>query len=171
MSTAIIIKQDHANFSPCGQYRYTLSRAPAGPYSAPALICGLLNPSVADAHTNDPTVRRMIGFTTLWERAGFVIWNPYALRSTDSSVLWRHRDPVGPQNDWWLQQLLSKPGVTDFLCAWGRECRPDRIKQVVKMLNDFNIRPVCLGVNNDGSPIHPLYLKSTTQLRPWKPNV
>lgn len=49
-----------AVFSPCGKYRYALTRRVGPGKQAAAFI--LLNPSTADAERDDPTVRRRIGF-------------------------------------------------------------------------------------------------------------
>lgn len=70
-----------------GLYRYTLRRV--WDESKPLLNFVLLNPSKADAETDDATVRRCIGFAKLWGFGGIVITNLYAYRSTDPKKLWR----------------------------------------------------------------------------------
>lgn len=82
-----------AVLSPCGRYRYELTRR-----WAPGPLVGwvMLNPSRADAHTDDPTVRRCVGFAHRWGYGGLIIRNLYALRATDPAALADHLDPVGP---------------------------------------------------------------------------
>lgn len=84
-----------AILSACGIYRYALSR-PADDLSAtaPPVVFLMLNPSTADATTDDRTVSRCRGYARIWGRAGIVIVNLYALRATDPTELWRHPDPM-----------------------------------------------------------------------------
>lgn len=51
--------QGSAVLSADGRYRYLLTRRWA---AGPALVAVLLNPGSADAGTDDPTVRRCLGF-------------------------------------------------------------------------------------------------------------
>src|SRR5690606_18576726 len=91
-----------ARFSPCGQYRYLLTRPIPAPFWKPdagEAVFVMLNPSTADASEDDPTIRRCIGFAKEWGCTGLTVANLYALRSTDPKGLWKHRDPVGPEND------------------------------------------------------------------------
>jgi len=46
-----------------------------------------LNPSTADEKTNDPTVRRCIGFAQRWGYSGMFMCNAYTLVSTDPKKL------------------------------------------------------------------------------------
>jgi hypothetical protein len=47
-----------AEFSPCGDYRYSLWRMWSEEENAPRVMFIGLNPSTADATRNDPTIRR-----------------------------------------------------------------------------------------------------------------
>ena len=57
-----------------------------------------LNPSTADETTNDPTVRRCIGFSRRWGFAGLEMLNLFAFRATDPRVMLRAFNPVGARN-------------------------------------------------------------------------
>ena len=157
-----------AIISPCGQYRYCLKRESEQlfPGKSPALFV-MLNPSTADACQDDPTIRRCRGFAKSWDCDGIIVANLYALRSTDPSELWRHADPVGPDNDMHLHLLAN--GVCDVVCAWGKHAKPERVEQVVKVLQSSGARLWCLGVNKDGSPKHPLYIRADQPLIRWRP--
>jgi hypothetical protein len=167
---AMVIKRSHANISPCGVYRYTLSRPPEAEYDAPALVVIMLNPSTADASANDATINRLRAFTRAWGRGGFVVWNLYAYRSKNPHDLRLTPDPVGPDNDYWLHALLTKDGVSHVLCAWGAGALPLRVREVVNVLQRTDTKMLCLGVTADGSPRHPLYVLGDTKLEIWKPN-
>lgn len=157
-----------AEISPCGQYRYTLKRSPLSPYPdrGTAVFC-MLNPSTADATTDDPTIRRCRGFADYWGCNGIVVVNLYALRSTDPRGLWNHADPVGPDNDFWLRSVARDCGTV--VCAWGANARPDRVRQVVELLRSVGAQIRCLGQTKDGAPRHPLYIRADQQLVPWEP--
>lgn len=157
-----------AVFSPCGKYRYRLTRERQPgfiPDSPPALFI-MLNPSTADAERDDPTVRRCKAFAESWGCAGIIVVNLYAYRATKPSELWLADDPVGPQNDFWLAREAEEAGRV--VCAWGANARPERVKQFRRMITDtYGIELYCLGTTKSGAPRHPLYVKNDQPLVPW----
>lgn len=70
-----------AVFSECGNYRYALIRD-GWLGGEGAVLFVMLNPSTADATSNDPTTRRCIGFAQRWGFASLAIANLYAYRAT-----------------------------------------------------------------------------------------
>lgn len=90
--------------------------------------------------------------------------NLFGIVSADPRVLLTAKDPVGPMTDFHLRRLCK--GVPMIVAAWGafREAR-ERAKEVANMIPSMH----CLGVNRDGSPKHPLYLRADTPLRGWIP--
>ena len=76
-------------------------------------------------------------------------------------VLKQAHDPVGPENDYWLRELI---GVADtIIAAWGNGAAgSDRATQVVSTLKPL----YCLGHTLLGHPRHPLYLLGSTELVP-----
>lgn len=154
--------QSSATISGCGQYRYRLSRL-AGDAQPLAFI--MLNPSTADASIDDPTIRRCIGFAASHGYAGINVFNLYALRATDPKELWTHPDPVGPDNDFHLN--LAAAQHKQLVCAWGGNAKPGRVDHVRQLFLEAGCQLKCLGKNKDGSPKHPLYLPSNSQLIPW----
>jgi len=111
--------QTAAGFSPCGCYRYWLTRTWDESRSA---VCWLmLNPSTADATRDDPTIRRCIGIARRWGHGGIVAVNLFALRATDPAELVRAVDPVGPEND---AAVRSHTAGLRVIAAWGSKGRP-----------------------------------------------
>lgn len=141
-----------AYFSDCGFYRYHLSRF--WDDSAPVLNIIGLNPSTADATHNDPTIRRCIGFAHDNGFGGLYMTNLFAYKATKPTDLFRSGDPVGPENDHWLQQIASSSKTVLF--AWGNHGQhKGRDEEVLGYLTNG----YCLGINKSGSPKHPLYVR------------
>lgn len=151
-----------AVWSPCGLYRYVLTRT-WDAERTPLLVIGL-NPSTATEHEDDPTIRRCMGFARSNGAGGLVMLNLYALRSTDRRALRTHEDPVGPDNDEWLDIYLKSGGLTAVAAwgTWGGLHGRDRM-----LAARYPNRLWCLRVTRDGHPQHPLYLPSKAELRSW----
>lgn len=147
-----------ATFSPCRVYRYSLRRTWDSKL-ATVLFIGL-NPSTADEASDDPTVRRCIGFAKRWGFGQLVLANLFAFRSTDPAALARVSDPIGPENDHWLRRLRASAEAA--VVAWGANgSMLNRDASVLEMLGEVH----CLGQTRSGAPRHPLYLASDTPLR------
>lgn len=155
-----------AKISDCGQYRYLLERSPESLFceGAPAVFL-MLNPSIADATIDDPTIRRCRRFARDWGRNGLVVANIYAWRATDPSELARAIDPVGPENNQVLRTLAEDH--KDIVCAWGANGSPERVEEVVALLTGSGARLWCLGTTKAGAPRHPLYVKADQPLVRW----
>lgn len=150
-----------ARISPCGRYRYSLTRRWA---PGPPLAFIMLNPSTADASVDDPTIRRCIGFAKTLRFGGIEVVNLYAFRSTDPDAMLARRrtaDIIGPYNDDAIVDAARMAGKA--IAAWGTDNRArDRAFSVLEC-----IRPIadvyCLAKSKDGLPRHPLYLKADLQ--------
>jgi hypothetical protein len=148
--------ENYARISDDGAYRYVLGRRwEAGPL----VRYVMLNPSTADAHIDDPTSRRCIGFAQSWGYAGIQVLNLYAYRATNPADLWRTADPIGPENDAYLRWAANAPDGGPLIAAWGANARPDRVGAVLQLLASAHVQ--CLGVTKTGQPRHPLYLPGT----------
>lgn len=113
-------------------------------------IC--LNPSTADATSDDPTVRVCVQYARRWGYGTLLIGNLFALRSVSPAALLKAHDPIGPTNDTYLHELQSQAALT--ICAWGnRGIYLNRAAQVLQRLNN----PHCLVKLSSGQPGHPLY--------------
>jgi len=155
-----------AIISDCGLYRYVLTREPEDlAPTKPAAVFVMLNPSTADAHFDDATIRRCRSFAKSWGCAGIVVVNLYALRATKPAALWEASDAVGGENNSWLQGIAREH--RHVVCAWGKNAKRDRVEHVVNIFLEQGATLHCLGTNKDGSPKHPLYLRSDSVLLPW----
>lgn len=155
-------------FSGCGTYRYRLGRRWGLAVDTPVTFV-MLNPSTADAREDDPTIRRCIGFARSWGFGRLVVVNLYALRSTDPRGLWRHADPVGPDNDEHLADAAFVAASQDapLVAAWGANARPDRVAEVLAL--PHMDRLTALGTTKSGAPRHPLYLRADAAPEPYEP--
>lgn len=152
-------------------YRYLLWR-PVSPLvpKVRALLWIMLNPSTADASSDDPTIRKVIGFT---ERNDFNlarVANLWALRSTDWKALRKHPNPIGPENDRYLRVEIARADA--IVLAWGNHALDvpggrERIAHVTRMLEDAPmLTPIFqLGRTKIGMPFHPLMISYDTPLR------
>jgi len=151
----------------------------------------MINPSIAGAVKNDPTVRRDIGFAAAWgfdaapefgarfspcgtyrynlQRVGLEVANIFGLVSTDPSALYENADPVGPGNDAAIIDAVARCSVV--VCAWGngKRAKPppllvERARAVVAMLRAAGVQPWCFRLTGAGQPEHPLYQPSKREL-------
>lgn len=163
MSTVTLQLRD-AVVSTDGLYRYELFRRWA---DGPAATWIMLNPSTADAKADDPTVRRVMGFSAAFGCGACVVVNLYAWRATDPTELWKAPDPVGPRNDHYLVEAARRARLADapLVAAWGANARPDRVADVARLPGMD--RMTALDTTKAGQPRHPLYLRNGLTLRPW----
>jgi hypothetical protein len=139
-----------AVFDSTGRYRYRLTRSWA---PGPAVAFVMLNPNLADAERDDPTIRRAIGFAKAWGFGELVVVNLFAWRCRDPRDLARVPDPIGPDNDAHLADLPP-----DVVVAWGNHgALLGRAGEVLRRLGEAT----CLGGTLRGEPRHPLYVRAS----------
>lgn len=149
----------YADISPCGLYRYSLTRVWA---NGRLVAWVMLNPSTADAREDDPTIRKVMGFSKAWGYAGCVVVNLFALRSTDPRALQSAADPFGPENHRALDEYTySGPTVA----AWG-DSGGRLIERAVRRLP--RVPMLCLGTTKSGNPRHPCRLAYSTPVSPFE---
>ena len=153
-----------ALFSPCRTFRYRLGRRWS---DGPVLAFIMLNPSCADEHIDDPSVRRCIGFAQRLEYGGPEVVNLYAFLATEPAELRRAGYPVGPDNDQQITEAVHES--SRVVAAWGvHSARLGRPKEVLGLLSRLGATPYCLRVTSSGHPEHPLRLPSSCELRPFE---
>lgn len=153
-----------AVISECGQYRYRLWRV--WDNTGPRVGFCMLNPSTADAMVDDPTIRRLIGFAKAWGYGGYTVVNLFALRTPKPGILKTHNAPVGDDNNTHISQVASN--VNQMICAWGTNGRLMNRSDVVFNLISQNTSSMALQINADGSPKHPLYIRSNAMPFPFE---
>jgi len=147
-----------ACFSQCGMYRYALSRR-LGSGQRTILFIGL-NPSTADAVSDDPTIRRCVGFARRMGYDLLLMANLFGLCATDPKRLKRVTDPVGPRNDDWLRRFARLAEIT--VAAWGNGAySSERPSEVLGLFG----KVYCFGRTALGQPRHPLYLPGDSVIR------
>lgn len=123
-----------------------------------AWIC--LNPSTADEHQLDPTLRRIRDFSATWGYSFFVMLNAFAWRATDPANMKASTDPIGPDNDKWIKHWSNK--VDRVMIGWGEHgAHLGRDQQVLSLLD--RRKTFCLERNASGQPKHPLYVAKKNQ--------
>lgn len=171
--------------------RYTLTRRWSDNDELGWMQIIMLNPSVGDDQIDDPTIRRCIAFAQRDGYGGISLRNLFSFRSPSPAALrqrlvegWPHlasdlafvsmalawaatkNDPI--KNDPIIVAWGAWPTV------WAKQGVPgvrERIDYVTSEAAEQGVPLLCWGTTKDGSPRHPLYLKSDTPLVPWEPNL
>jgi hypothetical protein len=157
------------------RYRYRLERIlPTEGRTAAVLM---VNPSKAGADLNDPTVGKLLGFAERLSISRIIVGNEFALCSTDIKGLRTAKDPIGPDNDKHLEQIMRDADV--HIVAWGARAKlPEVLRkrwiEVVRIADRVGCKLHCIGTNADGHPKHPLMtgydVPMTEWTVPWFPN-
>ncbi len=148
------------------KYRYLLTRE--WDISKQQITFIMLNPSIADGNQDDPTIRRCINFATAWDYGSLEVVNLFAYRATKPRDICKVADPVGVENDYYLQESTQRAAL--IIVAWG--CNVRNVSVVGKYKNrDTEVKTLihstktlyCLGLTKYGYPRHPLFIKNGTQ--------
>lgn len=162
-----------ASFSPCLIYRYALTRDLSNcPHPTPRggiLLSVGLNPSTATDDDDDPTIHKESGFALAWGQALYLKVNAYGYRAMEPDDMFEARnqgvDIVGPDNDAAIRDAVARVRTEGgrVLAAWGQHVEPERQLAVAALLQGVEV--VCVAINKNGSPAHPLYKKRAA--KPW----
>jgi hypothetical protein len=159
MDIATRIRSD-ARISRCGTYRYALWRRWA---AGPQVLFVMLNPSTADRSSDDPTIRRCIGFAGRWGFGALAVGNLFAYRTASPQILKQAPHPVGHANDRWLERLAAQS--SRVVAAWGNEGsllgRDEQVRDLLGPLYVFSL-------TQRGQPRHPLYIQRDIAPKPWR---
>jgi hypothetical protein len=155
-----------AVLSPCQRYRYVLHRR-WSMYDHRFVLWVMLNPSTADAETDDRTIRRCAKISKELDYPGMVVLNLFAYRSKSPLALYDAYAPIGPSNDDFIRRIA--PAASLILAAWGN-CGGvhDRDYHVLKMLP---AQTQCCGITQKGFPHHPLFLRKDFVILPYVDNI
>lgn len=153
-----------AIFSDDGMYRYALWRV--WDCTLPLLGYGLLNPSTADAATNDPTISRCCTRAKLLGYGGIIVWNLFAFRATDPKDMKRAAEPIGELNPIWIMRCVRRCAMT--ICGWGTDGAYKQQGRLVRHFLRHHCLPYYLRLSEKtGQPWHPLYLPYDLKPQPW----
>ncbi|MBX2837480.1 MAG: DUF1643 domain-containing protein, partial [Gammaproteobacteria bacterium] len=146
-----IVFHGHAEFSACGQYRYLLTRRWERRCAKKRTVCFIgLNPSTADAETNDPTVRKCIAIADQLGFKQLLLVNLFAYRATEPKDLKLSSEPLGELTDHYLLQAVKLSGTV--VACWGNHGQfLGRDQEVLNMLPG---KLHCLKRNATGTPAH-----------------
>ena len=137
-----------------GRYRYQLWRRWG---TGHLCVWVMLNPSTADATTDDATIRKCMGFAKRWGFAGIEVVNLYALRSTDPRAMLGNAARIGEHNR--VGSVSRGRGRGDInehfirtavetnenaMCAWGNHAEPAR----ATVVSDIRADGACYGVGS-----------------------
>ena len=124
------------------------------------LVIGM-NPSTADEKEDNPTINKCISYAKSWGYGKVLMANLFTFRSTDPSILNYVSNPIGSDNDFYLQKSASEADLV--IACWGNPGRLlNRDKEVISLISDL----YCLKQNKNGTPHHPLYLPKETKPSP-----
>ena len=143
-----------------------------------------LNPSMAEANVDDPTCRREVEFARDWGYTRYSKANVIPYRATSPKDLSHVGDMEGDEwqaaverNVGEIRRLAAESGKV--VLAYGR-LPANAPTRCIQALNDAlsaaresapeSESLFCFGLNKDGSPKHPLYLRRDSILQGWKGN-
>jgi hypothetical protein len=135
-----------ATFGGDGTYRYRLWRTWA---AGPTAAFVLLNPSTADAETDDRTVTRCVKYAAGMGFGKLTLVNLFALRSSDPAALDSHPEPVGPEND--AHVAAACDAADRVIVGWGN-AGGERGREVAARLD---AELYAIGTTRAGHPRHP----------------
>jgi hypothetical protein len=144
------------------RYRFSLERRTG--FNQRRCLFIMLNPSTADEETDDPTIRRCMGFARDWGYGWLDVANLFPFRATSPKAMkaaYPDPDEVTLENGRALGAAAREAGL--IVAAWGNHgAFAGRSASVLKVLGMFD--PIyCLGMTKAGQPKHPLYLPKDTK--------
>ena len=147
----------NARFSNDKKHRYRLSRH--WDLNKPEILYIMLNPSIGNESIDDPTIKRLLSFTRKFNYGGFFVGNLFTYitpnpKTLDTSI------GITNKNLNVLTNLVSK--ADEVVYAWGNSIEePNELKKLIS-------NPMCFGKNLNGTPSHPLYLPSSSELESFR---
>lgn len=149
-----------ALFDDSNKYRYMLMRQ-WGENGENFVNFIMLNPSTADDKIDDRTIESCIRLAKNWGFDGLYATNLFALRATDRNKLKTTDEPVGNENDRYIEQYAKL--CKRVVVAWGDWGKlENRGKTVLEKIRKITT-PYCLCKTQSGQPGHPLYKKGDTR--------
>lgn len=137
--------------------RFSLSRI--WDSKKPKALYIMLNPSYADDELDDPTIRRLIFFSKKFKFGGFYVTNLFTQITPYPKELNMDNNSK-KKNLIIISELIKKSDLIVY--AWGNlVSEPMQLRKLIES-------PLCFGINKNGTPKHPLYLRSDTKLQDFR---
>lgn len=137
--------------------RFSLSRI--WDSKKPKALYIMLNPSYADNESDDPTIRRLIFFSKKFKFGGFYVTNLFSQITPYPKEL-NMDNNLKKKNLKIISELIKKSDLIVY--AWGNlVSEPIELRKLIES-------PLCFGINKNGTPRHPLYLRSDTKLQDFR---
>lgn len=155
-----------AVISSCGKYRYLLRRS--WDHCRPRVLFVMLNPSTADAETEDPTIRSCIRLCRGLGYGSLEVVNLFAWRATDPAELLTCDRPIGPDQEKITAAAVARCDIP--ICAWGAHpAARGKGRFLIEAIRCLRPAVFCFGRTKSGEPKHPLYIKTGTPLEVYRP--
>lgn len=160
-----------AAFSEDQVYRYWLGRSYQRNDKAERAILWIgLNPSVASADVDDPTIRKELSWTAKWGYNVYWKVNICDYRSADpKDLMLKHVQPRSKDNIANITRLADS--VEKIVLCYGLVHRQlwQLGRETLVALKPYKDKLFCFGYTQGGFPKHTLYLPKKTELLPFDP--
>lgn len=160
METIPIIRD--ARFTKSGR-RFLLTRRWVADEATPFVLFCMLNPSTANATTDDPTIRKCMAFARSWGYGALRVVNlyDYVTASPKELKVWAEKYEAINARRHHEEHALDLIGIQSetadlTVCAWGAFGKEFAAR--ARVVYPYLSRPHALRVTKDGHPGHPLYL-------------
>lgn len=140
----------------------------------------MVNPSKAGSKDasgktkSDHTATKVMRFAERGGYAKVLLGNLFAAVATDISELPGFADPIGPENDYYLDQICRRSNR--IMVAWGTLLKlppqplfRNRYLAAIEAARKYHKPLYCWGINSDGHPKHPLMLSYDIHPEVWSP--
>ncbi len=160
-----------AVISTCKRYRYFLQRRLSD--EPKIMTFAMINPSTADDKSDDRTINRCKEFATREGCGVLQVVNLFAWRAPNRDVLLTVPDPVGPENQKWVEEALQRHTPDSIVvCGWGsHKAIGDQDHVFMRWLAKLGVSPFALKITKYGYPGHPLYVSGDAALVPYSGRV
>lgn len=154
------VEMQSATFSTCGTHRFCLARRVG---NGADLVWCMLNPSTADAFVDDPTIRKVKGFTQRFGYGRAVVVNLFSWRATQPRDCLVNLADASPDEN--LRIIKTVAWQQDVVCAWGAHpWAQEQADRALDTLRFVDARLFHLGLSKAGMPRHPLMLPYSAKL-------
>lgn len=152
-----------AVLSDCGKYRYLLRRE--WRRSRPRATFIMLNPSTADAHKDDATIRSCVRLVDHLGYGSLDVVNLMAYRATKPENLpTKPSLALGAGNAHHIENSVRHSDIV--VCAWGAHPYARQFAGgALDIVSLYYKKCYCFGKTAAGAPKHPLYIKTGTSLQ------